>query len=83
MQPIRIDAELAKKLQEAGREVPLVGPDGHPKGFFVSPDQYALLHALADELQEYQRPTIEELRKSLANPKRYSMDDVLRLFEGR
>jgi hypothetical protein len=81
MKPIQIDAELAKRLQEAGNEVPLVGPDGQEKGVFLSPSQYQLLRALAEE-STHQEPTLEELQESLRDPRRYSMDEVLRMVEG-
>ena len=82
MKPIQIDAELAKRLDEAGSEVPLVGPDGERKGLVVDQGQYEMFKKMAYELAK-QRVTPEELQKSIANPKKHTMEEVMRMVEGR
>jgi len=82
MQPIQIDAELAKKLQEAGKEVPLVGPDGVAQGVVVDAGQYEMFKKMAYHWAKEQ-VTLEDLQKSMANPKKHTMEEVMRMVEGR
>jgi hypothetical protein len=80
MSLVTLDAELIAKLTSDGGRVPLTDPDGKTVGYFISPDRLAMLEkgfdeSLADE------PTEEEVRAALANPKRYSMEEVMKLLE--
>jgi hypothetical protein len=84
MQPIQIDAELAKKLQDAGKEVPLVGPDGATTGTFLSSERYEVLKALISELKYYQTQSPVRPFPSTGEGKKFhTMAEVIRMVEGR
>lgn len=81
MAPIPIDPELIAKLTANGGEVPRAGPDGQPVGYFLSPDAYAAMRKVMYDWAKAQ-VTTEELRRAAANPKKYTMAEVLKLVEG-
>lgn len=81
MTPVTIDAELVAKLTSNGGRVPMADPNGKTVGFFVSPDRLAILEKALDA-QLYDEPTAEDIRRALADPKRYSMEEVMKLVEG-
>jgi hypothetical protein len=82
MTPVTIDAELLAKLTSNGGKVPLADDKGNTVGYYVSPDEYALMmKALYD--QAFEEFTEEDMKRVLANPKRYTMDDVFKLLEGQ
>lgn len=79
MTPVTIGPELLAQL--TGAEVPLADATGKPVGFFLSAERFALLEALArDRLTG--EVTLTEFRRALADPRRHSMADVLKLVEG-
>lgn len=82
MSPVTIDPELIAKLTSNGGKVPLADRDGKTVGYFITPDRLAMLEkgfdeSLADE------PTEEEIREALADPRRYTTEDVMKLLEGK
>jgi hypothetical protein len=80
MDPVAIEPELAAKLTNDGGHVPLTDREGKPLGYFLSQAEYERMKKAFEE-QMYQEPTLEEFRRSLANPKRYTTEDVLKLLE--
>jgi hypothetical protein len=81
MSTVTIDAALFEKLTQTLLEVPLAGPDGRIAGYYVPPGTYqAMRKAFYDRL--FAQVTIEDLNRSLADPRRHSMEEVLRLVEG-
>jgi hypothetical protein len=81
MSTVTIDAVLSEKLAKAGQEVPLAGPDGRQVGYFLSPQTYeSMKKALYD--WAFARVTTDDLRRALADPRRHSMEEVLKLVEG-
>ena len=81
MTPVTIDRELATKLTDNGDEVALADSDGKPVGYFLSPVMYARMRkAMYD--QAFAEFNEEDMNRALANPKRYTMDDVFKLLEG-
>ncbi|MBX9625107.1 MAG: hypothetical protein K2X82_14975 [Gemmataceae bacterium] len=81
MTPITIDPELIAKLTANGGRVPLAAPDGTPVGYFLTPDRLARLETAAAG----GRPEVteEDCRRALANPKRHSTAEVLKLLGGK
>jgi hypothetical protein len=81
MSTVTIDAALFEKLTQARREVPLAGPDGRQAGYFVPPETFEQMRkAIYD--QAFAAVTVEDLRRSLADPRRHTMEEVLKLVEG-
>ncbi len=82
MTPIPLDPELVAKLTANGGQVPLTDQNGKPIGYYVSPDCFEVMQkALYD--QAFAELSDEEARRVLANPKRHSMEEVLKLLEDR
>ena len=79
--PVALDAELVAKLTADGGEVPLTDAGGKPVGVFLSPEMYRQMReAMSD--QATAEVTLEEFRRSLADPQRHTMDEVFKLLEG-
>lgn len=81
MTPVALEPELVAKLTANGGEVPLTDADGKPVGYFLSPEAYARMRELVGE-RLGSEVTLEEFRRALADPRRHSTDDVLKLLEG-
>lgn len=81
MAPVTIEPELLAKLTSNGGKVPLTDVAGKTVGYFVSLDRLTVLEKALDA-QLYDEPTAEEIRRALANPKRHSMEEVMKLVEG-
>jgi hypothetical protein len=80
MTPVTIEPELIAKLTSNGGKVPLINRDGKVIGFFVSPDRLEMLEKVLDEFLD-DEPTEEEIREALADPRRYTTKDVMKLLE--
>jgi hypothetical protein len=80
MTPVALEPELVAQLTANGGKVPLVDRDGNPVGYFLSPSQFALMEQALNDWM-YREPTAEDVRKSLADPRRHSTEDVLKLLE--
>jgi acetyl-CoA acetyltransferase len=79
MTPVTIAPDLLAQL--TGEEVPLADAAGKPVGYFLTAERFALLEALARERLTGE-VALAEFRRALANPRRHSMADVLKLVEG-
>ena len=77
MTPVTIEPELVAQLTNNGGKVPLVDRDGNPVGYYLSPEQFALMEKAINDWM-YQEPTTEDIHRALANPKRHSTEDVLK-----
>ncbi len=80
MAPVTIDPELVAKLTANGGLVPLTDASGTPVGYFLSPEEYARMKKACNDWM-YQEPTLEEFRRALADPKRYTTEEVMKLLE--
>ena len=65
-----------------GGQVPLTDTSGKPVGYFVSSEVYAVMRKAMHD-QALAEITDEEVQRALANPKRHTMDDVLKLLESK
>jgi hypothetical protein len=81
MAPVTIDPELLAKLTSNGGRVPLADPDGNPVGYFLSPAVYETMRRAVLE-HASQEVTLEDFRRSLADPRRHTMEEVFKLLEG-
>jgi hypothetical protein len=79
MTPVTLTPELLAQFTDP--EVPLADATGKPVGYFVSSERFAVLEALARERLTGE-VTLAEFRRALADPRRHSMADVLKLVEG-
>ena len=75
-------AETLAKLPLHSDETPLAGPDGQPVGYFLDPDQYAIMRLVFDEWQRSRRA---EDDRPEAPPKSgtTTMRDFIRRMDGR
>ena len=80
MAPVTLDPELIAKLTSNGGQVPLADRDGKTVGYFLSPDEYAAMRRAALE-QLSREPMLEDFRRSLADPRRHTMEEVFKLLE--
>ncbi len=76
MVSVMIDPELAAKLLSNGGKVLLTDSSGKALGHFV-----ALDHQERPADWMYREPTLEEFRAALADPKRYTTEEVMKLLE--
>ena len=82
MTPVSLDPELVRKLTSNGGQVPLTDTNGNPVGYFVSPTVYeAMKDAFYD--RAFAEITEEDIRRALANPKRHTMEEVLKLLDDK
>jgi len=80
MTPVSLDSELVRKLTANGGQVPLTDDSGNAIGYFLTPERFEIMQkALYD--QAFAEMTDEEARRVLANPKRHTMEEVLKLLE--
>ena len=80
MTPVSLDSELVRKLTANGGQVPLTDDRGNAIGYFLTPERFEIMQkALYD--QAFAEMTDEEARRVLANPKRHTMEEVLKLLE--
>lgn len=77
MTTVMIDPQLAAKLTSNGGKVLLTDSSGKALGHFVALDRPAL-NAPDWMCRE---PTLEEFRAALADPKRYTTEEVMKLLE--
>ena len=78
---IPVPAELAGKLPTGPAGLALVGPDGQPVGYVVSPAEY---RALRDAMTRsfFLPPTTEELDRADAEGGEHTMEEVFALLGG-
>ena len=83
MSIITVEPELAAQLTSNGKDVSLADRDGKLLGHVVSPKDYEAFQAWRKATAwMYEEPTAEEMRRSLADSKRwYTTEDVLKLLE--
>jgi hypothetical protein len=81
MGKITLDPGTAELLSQTRGDAELVGPDGRPVGCFLSPGQYEAMRKAFVEWA-FSQVTEEDCRRALANPKRHTMEEVLKLVEG-
>lgn len=81
MTSVMIDPELATKLRSNGGKVLLADQTGDAVGFFVSSERLALFEKALDAYL-YDEPTAEDIRRALADPRRHTMEEVMKLVEG-
>jgi hypothetical protein len=80
MTPVSLDPELVQKLTANGGQVPLTDASGNAIGFFLTTERFEVMEkALYD--QAFAEMSDEEARRVLANPKRHTMEEVLKLLE--
>jgi hypothetical protein len=73
--------ELESLMASSPAGVSLTGPDGQPAAYVLSQDEYEMMRKAFYDWADAQF-TEEDMRRSLANPKRHSMEAVLKLVEG-
>ena len=80
MTPVSLDSELVQKLTANGGQVPLTDASGKAIGYFLTPERFEVMEkALYD--QAFSEMSDEEAQRILANPKRHTMEEVLKLLE--
>jgi hypothetical protein len=82
MSPIAIDSELAAKLTSNGGQVQLTDMTGKPIGYYVSPEEFARMQKARYD-QAFAEITEEGINEALADPSRYTMEEVFMLLEKR
>lgn len=74
-------AELASLMSTSHEGVILTGPDGQPAARVVRPDEYrAMRKAFYD--RAFVQVSAEDVRLALADRKRHTTEEVLKLVEG-
>lgn len=80
MNPVSLDPELVTKLTSNGGQVTLTDVHGNAVGYFLTPARFEVMQkALYD--QAFAELSDEEARRVLTDPRRHSMEEVLKLVE--
>jgi len=76
-----LDAATTAALSGTVADTELFSPDGRSVGYFVPPRVYESMRKAFYE-RAFSDISADDVRRSLANPKRHSMAEVLKLVEG-